>query len=111
VKSIPIHPQATIYGLKSRNNLGGKKMPKSKKELQANRRNHRGCRCVFCGSTENLSKHHIIHKRFGGSNDEENIVIICETCHILLHKLTDLLLNYLVETGQLHKHKILPPKK
>jgi len=49
-----------------------------------------GRECIFCGTTESENKnehgrsldvHHLIPKRSGGSNDPENLVPLCVSCH------------------------------
>jgi len=46
-------------------------------------------RCKFCRETDRLERHHIVPRRFDGSNDEENIVTVCPTCHSKLESLYD----------------------
>lgn len=43
--------------------------------------------CYFCTETERIEQHHIVPKRFGGSDDQENFVNVCPTCHSKLEKL------------------------
>lgn len=42
-------------------------------------------RCVICGSTENLHKHHIIQRKDGGTDIDENLVYLCRDCHEDVH--------------------------
>lgn len=37
--------------------------------------------CYFCGSYTNLERHHIVAIKDGGGNEEENIMMLCPTCH------------------------------
>lgn len=37
--------------------------------------------CYFCNEIERLQEHHIVPRRFDGSDDEENLVKLCPTCH------------------------------
>ena len=47
--------------------------------------------CYFCLSEERhiLEEHHIVPRRFGGSDDDENLVRVCPTCHEKLERLYD----------------------
>jgi len=38
-------------------------------------------RCYFCRETECLQEHHVVPRRMGGSDDEENLLTLCPTCH------------------------------
>lgn len=40
-----------------------------------------GARCVYCGSTENLSVDHILPRIKGGADDVENLVCCCKSCN------------------------------
>jgi len=41
--------------------------------------------CVSCGSTENLSVHHIVPRNQGGPNELENLATLCDVCHYRAH--------------------------
>lgn len=45
--------------------------------------------CYFCGegTREILETHHVVPRRFDGSDDDENLVDVCPTCHEKLEKL------------------------
>jgi hypothetical protein len=45
----------------------------------------RGNRCERCGGDENLTIHHKQALENGGTNDENNLLVLCETCHISVH--------------------------
>jgi len=45
--------------------------------------------CYFCPETECLEKHHIVPKRYGGNDTQENQVSVCPTCHSKLERLYD----------------------
>jgi hypothetical protein len=47
--------------------------------------------CYFCLSeeTEVLEDHHIVPRRFGGSDEDENMVRLCPTCHRKIERLYD----------------------
>ena len=40
-------------------------------------------RCVICGFNRGVTKHHIIKRRIGGSDEEENLVCLCPNHHWL----------------------------
>ena len=46
--------------------------------------------CEICGTTQNLDRHHVIHKGIGGTKDpvkmsEDNLMTLCRGCHNNLH--------------------------
>ena len=41
--------------------------------------------CVICGVTEGLEHHHIIPRAEGGTNEETNLLTVCNNCHANLH--------------------------
>ena len=41
--------------------------------------------CVVCGSKNNLQNHHFIPVILGGTDDEKNIITLCETHHDFIH--------------------------
>ncbi len=45
-------------------------------------------RCKECGTTENLSVNHIKPLALGGTNDEDNLEILCRKCHDGYHGTT-----------------------
>ena len=42
--------------------------------------------CKICGTGQRLTKHHIIPRSQSGTEDDSNIVMLCEDCHTALHK-------------------------
>ena len=42
--------------------------------------------CVECGATKNLELDHIIPVSQGGSDDDDNLQILCSVCHHRKHK-------------------------
>jgi hypothetical protein len=47
--------------------------------------------CEICGSTRGLDRHHVLHKKIGGSrdpavHDHANLISICRPCHMNLHE-------------------------
>lgn len=46
--------------------------------------------CHFCKGGDGVTEtHHIVPRRFGGSNDGENLVELCPTCHRKVESLYD----------------------
>lgn len=45
--------------------------------------------CYICGNknTDVLERHHIVPRRFDGSDDDENLVDLCSNCHSAIEKL------------------------
>lgn len=43
--------------------------------------------CKFCSESDRLESHHVVPRRFGGSDDEENLVKVCPNCHSKLEDL------------------------
>jgi DNA mismatch repair protein MutS len=59
--------------------------------------------CKLCKATENLQTHHIIHQKDFSVNDvtkhyKSNLVVICESCHIKLHK-NEININKYIDTS------------
>lgn len=50
--------------------------------------------CAICGSREFLEFHHIIPKSKGGSDDYDNIIVLCACCHANIHERAFNPLNY-----------------
>lgn len=42
--------------------------------------------CQICGSSENVTGHHIWDRSFNGADHEDNIVTLCKSCHDKVHK-------------------------
>jgi hypothetical protein len=45
----------------------------------------KGGKCLFCGSSERIEYHHIVPLAQGGDNRINNIVPLCQTCHLKAH--------------------------
>jgi len=47
--------------------------------------------CKFCGEADqdSLERHHIVPRRFHGSDKEENLVTLCASCHRKLESIHD----------------------
>lgn len=67
----------TIIGRNEREGLSGTRRAQILVE--------RGNRCESCGSTDKLAIHHIIPVSEGGSNDDDNLKVLCSNCHDLVH--------------------------
>lgn len=44
-----------------------------------------GNRCAVCGNTDFLEYHHLIEKQNGGSDDYDNLILLCACCHAAIH--------------------------
>lgn len=44
--------------------------------------------CFFCHSYKNLHLHHIIPKTLGGTDDYDNLLTVCESCHKKIEYIT-----------------------
>jgi len=58
--------------------------PRVRREVLA-RDKHR-CRAPGCGRTRFLEVHHIVTRQQGGSNQSDNLVTLCASCHRLWHE-------------------------
>jgi len=58
-------------------------------ELHKKVNQHPRQHCYFCGSEGPIETHHIVPRRHGGSDDDENLVDLCPTCHERLEALYD----------------------
>lgn len=43
--------------------------------------------CVACGAKHDLHHHHLKPRIAGGTNDETNLVTLCQECHAIYHNL------------------------
>ncbi len=41
--------------------------------------------CAVCGNTDYLEYHHLIEKINGGTDDFDNIILLCARCHAIIH--------------------------
>lgn len=46
--------------------------------------------CVRCGTVAELTKHHVVHRSNGGSNDLSNLQTLCKSCHAFVHEVLEL---------------------
>ena len=42
--------------------------------------------CAICGNNDSLEFHHIIPKSKGGTDDYDNIILLCACCHAGIHE-------------------------
>lgn len=42
--------------------------------------------CAICGNNDFLEVHHIIPKEKGGTDDYDNLILLCARCHSGIHK-------------------------
>lgn len=45
--------------------------------------------CQNCGSVDKLTVHHIIPFKFSKDNSLENLITVCESCHLMVSKMYD----------------------
>ena len=45
----------------------------------------RGNKCQMCGATGTLHAHHILPVSKGGSDDDDNLLLVCVACHKKIH--------------------------
>lgn len=45
-------------------------------------------RCEYCGSTKNLDVHHMTYRRVG-HEDDDDLIVLCHTCHQKVHGITE----------------------
>lgn len=45
-----------------------------------------GHACRMCATTLRLTIHHIVPKSSGGKDEKENLIVLCEPCHVDTHR-------------------------
>ena len=58
--------------------------PRVRREVLA--RDKHQCQAPGCGRTRFLEVHHIVSRQQGGSNESENLMTLCASCHRLWHE-------------------------
>lgn len=48
-------------------------------------RSRDGDRCARCGATANLHVHHRVRRSQGGTDDDFNLITLCQKCHGYVH--------------------------
>ena len=43
-------------------------------------------RCQYCGAISNLEVHHKQFRSHSGHDAEENLLTLCSTCHVCVHR-------------------------
>jgi 5-methylcytosine-specific restriction endonuclease McrA len=43
-------------------------------------------RCQFCGTMSNLEVHHKEFRSHSGEDSEQNLITLCSTCHVGIHR-------------------------
>jgi len=67
--------------------MKNKKLIQKKKKYRKSLRQWRDSKkCAECGTTENLTNHHLIPKYVGGKDIKSNLIILCRKCHNKVHE-------------------------
>lgn len=45
--------------------------------------------CLFCDATDDLEEHHVVPRRYGGTDGEENLITVCGDCHKKIERTWD----------------------
>lgn len=45
--------------------------------------------CAFCGDDRVTHQHHIVPRRYGGSDEKSNLLPLCPTCHAIVERTWD----------------------
>lgn len=69
-------------------------------EKRAEIREEHSNECHFCGGTEQLEVHHIVPLGAGGSDEDENLEVLCKSCHYKVEEFTRRLREKLPESQQ-----------
>ncbi len=68
-------------------------------------------RCLFCGTTKDLVKHHKKPRRLGGTGAKENIAILCKRCERIVHdEMLDDNIDFLLNIIQQLQKTEAPPQ-
>lgn len=70
---------------KKRNRVAQRNGNGTGKGLKALVRKRDNYACRLCFATENLHVHHIRYRSEGGPDHEENLILLCLSCHELVH--------------------------
>lgn len=50
--------------------------------------------CIRCGENKDLTTHHVIPREFGGENEKENLIQLCDECHLEVEEMTYEIFRY-----------------
>lgn len=42
--------------------------------------------CQICGSPDRVEGHHLFDYAYSGASDPNNIITLCHSCHVAVHK-------------------------
>lgn len=65
---------------------GGQAKGRQWEVLRSEALRSQGRRCSACGKAGRLEVHHVRPLSEGGSNDAENLAVLCRDCHIQAHR-------------------------
>lgn len=46
-------------------------------------------RCLFCEDQQDLEKHHVVPRKLGGTDELENLITVCSSCHKKIERTWD----------------------
>ncbi len=55
------------------------------RSLRANILERDGWMCQHCGRRDQLQIHHLVHRSQSGADSEENLIVLCASCHRSMH--------------------------
>lgn len=69
-----------------------------------------GQRCFICGDSnpDRHQEHHIVPKRYGGSDKSKNLVTLCAGCHQAVEKIYNK--RFYQELGVEQSHELFDPE-
>ncbi|QLD84586.1 HNH endonuclease [Natronomonas halophila] len=45
--------------------------------------------CRFCDATDHLEEHHVVPRRYGGTDEDQNLITVCSDCHKTIERTWD----------------------
>ena len=58
------------------------------KELRKKKINQAGRSCEICSSSKKIHVHHLFYKKDKENTELDELRVLCERCHVLIHKIT-----------------------